>query len=248
MLSKSQVSLIKSLHQKKFRKENQLFLVEGLKALSEFFDSAFTIHSIYAVKEIFPKLPNLSHKQKVFEISISELEKISALQAPQGVLALIEMPQNTILTSKDITKMVIVLDGVQDPGNLGTIIRTADWFGITNIVCSEDCVEVYNPKVVQATMGSLTRVKISYQDLNNLLSDAVLPKFGTLLTGNNIFNTIWPEKGFLIFGSEGKGISPEISALISHPITIPGAGNTESLNVAVAAAICCGELYRNILK
>lgn len=191
---------------------------------------------------------NLSNKQKVCEVTINELQKISALQTPQGILALVEIPKETKITEADIDEIALVLDGVQDPGNLGTIIRTADWFGIKHVVCSEDCVEVYNPKVVQATMGSLTRVKVNYQYLPNLLSNGGLPVYGTLLKGNNIFNTEWPSKGFLVLGSEGKGISDELLPFITCPITIPGGKNTESLNVAVASAICCAELSRNKLK
>lgn len=246
MLSKSQISLIKSLQQKKYRKEHQLFIVEGYKATSEFLVSEYQIQTIYCTADILPKLDNLSNKQKVFEVSIAELQKISALQTPQGILALIKIPENPQLT--EVKEQVIVLDGIQDPGNLGTIIRTADWFGFKTIVCSEDCVDVYNPKVIQATMGSLSRVKVSYQKLHPLLKDNPLPKYGTLLNGNNIFNHSWEDAGFLILGNEGKGISDEIKELISHPITIPGGKNTESLNVAIAAAICCSEMSRNKLK
>jgi TrmH family RNA methyltransferase len=143
---------------------------------------------------------------------------------------------------------MLVLDGIQDPGNLGTIIRTADWFGFKHIICSENTVEAYNPKVVQASMGSLSRVKIHYQSLIDLLKSSSLPKFGALLQGNNLFKTTWPKAGFLILGSEGHGISEEILPIITHPVTIPGSGNTESLNVAISAAICMAELQRNILK
>lgn len=248
MISKSQISLVKSLHQKKYRKEHQLFIVEGFKAISEFISSDFVINSIFCTPEFSAKVANLSNKQKVYEVSINELQKISTLQTPQGILALVEIPKTSKINGTDIEEMVLVLDGVQDPGNLGTIIRTADWFGIKQLICSEDCVEVYNPKVVQATMGSLIRVKVVYQPLAELLSQSVLPKYGTLLKGENIFNTKWETKGFLILGSEGKGISDEILELITHPITIPGGKHTESLNVAIAGAICCAEVSRNKLK
>ncbi|HET8828841.1 MAG TPA: RNA methyltransferase [Pelobium sp.] len=248
MISKSQISLIKSLHQKKYRKEHQLFIVEGFKAISEFISSDFVINSIFCTPEFSAKVAILSNKQKVYEVSINELQKISTLQTPQGILAVVEMPKNKKITCTDIEEMVLVLDGVQDPGNLGTIIRTADWFGIKQLICSEDCVEVYNPKVVQATMGSLIRVKVAYQPLAELLSKSDLPKYGTLLKGENIFNTKWETKGFLILGSEGKGISDEILELITHPVTIPGGKHTESLNVAIAGAICCAEMSRNKLK
>lgn len=248
MLSKSQISFIKSLHQKKYRKINQLFIVEGLKSISEFLDSDYILNSIYATSDIFPKLANLSHKQKVFEVSQSELTKISTLQHPQGALALFQIPQNNSFHIEKADGLSIVLDGIQDPGNLGTIIRTADWFGFDHIICSENTVEAYNPKVVQASMGSLARIRVYEEYLGNLLVKCNLPVYGTLLEGENIFNMVWPKQGFLIFGSEGNGISEEIIPFISHPITIPGNGKTESLNVAISAAICMTELRRNILK
>ena len=206
------------------------------------------INAIFCTPDFVAKVANLSNKQKVYEVTINELEKISSLQTSQGILAVIEIPANKEVSAKDIEEMTLVLDGVQDPGNLGTIIRTADWFGFKQLVCSPNCVEVYNPKVVQATMGSLTRVKVSYQSLTELLIGNNLPKYGTLLKGENIFNTSWTSKGFLILGSEGNGISEEILRLITNPITIPGGKTTESLNVAVAGAICCAEMSRNKLK
>lgn len=248
MISKSQISLIKSLQQKKYRKEHQLFLVEGLKAISEFLDSNYNFDAIYCVKSIIPKLPKLSHNQKVFEISEQELVKISALQTPQGILALVKIPIQAQFNPSELRDIVIVLDGIQDPGNLGTIIRTADWFGFKNIICSENTVDVYNPKVVQATMGSLARVNISYYPLVELLKNSTLPKYGALLNGDNVFKVIWPTEGFVIFGSEGKGISEEILTLITKPVTIPGFGPTESLNVAICTAIICTEIRRNLLK
>jgi TrmH family RNA methyltransferase len=141
-----------------------------------------------------------------------------------------------------------VLDGVQDPGNLGTIIRTADWFGITNIICSEDTVDAYNPKVVQATMGSLARVNVTYNNLAGLISAAKLPVFGTLLNGENIYSTNFGTEGLIIMGNEGNGIRPDIQALVTKAITIPRIGKAESLNVAIATAICCSELTAKSFK
>lgn len=248
MISKSQISLVKSLQQKKHRKEHQLFFVEGLKAIKEFVNSNYTLNAIYATKDIIPNLPKLSDKQKVFEVTNQELEKISALQTPQGVLAVFFIPNTSNYSEANTSDLTIILDGIQDPGNLGTIIRTADWFGFKQIICSENTVDVYNPKVVQATMGSLARINISYQPLIALLKNSPKPKFGALLNGENIFSVDWPKQGFIIFGSEGNGISDEILPLITHPVTIPGYGNTESLNVAISAAIFCTEMRRNILK
>jgi TrmH family RNA methyltransferase len=248
MLSKSQISFIKSLHQKKYRKENGLFLVEGMKSITEFLNSEYKVQSIFSLASTIPKLPKLSQKQKIFEVTDKELEKISLLQTPQEALAIVETPiyeKNNLSLDAGIT---LVLDGIQDPGNLGTIIRTADWFGFKQILCSQDTVEAYNPKVVQATMGSLSRIKISYLDIYPFLKNHPHPKFGTLLNGKNIYQNVWPEHGFLILGSEGNGISPEIAEILDFSITIPGAGNTESLNVAVAAAICCSEIKRISFK
>ena len=248
MLSKSQISLITALHQKKYRKEHQLFLVEGLKAITEFLNSKYALHSIFCVNNLTSNLLKLSGKQKVFEISELELKKISNLQQPQGVLAVFEIPKSLTFLENSVDDIVLVLDGIQDPGNLGTIIRTADWFNFSHILCSLDCVDVYNPKVVQATMGSLARVNIVYTDLAPILKQTQLPVYGTLLNGENIFNTNFEPKGYLIFGNEGNGISEEIISLITKSITIPGGKNTESLNVAISAAICCAEIKRNILK
>ena len=248
MLSKSQISFIKSLHHKKFRKEHQLFIVEGIKSITEFIHSPYNVQSIYCVTDASTKFTNLKQKQKVFEITTSDLQKISALQTPQEALAVVEIPQNPESVLLETKKITLVLDGIQDPGNLGTIIRTADWFGFDQIICSENTVEAYNPKVVQATMGSLSRVKINYLDLPAFLKQTPLPKIGTLLNGKNLYQMEWPKEGLLVLGSEGQGISEEVKTTLTEKVTIPGAGHTESLNVGVAAAICCSEIKRNSFK
>lgn len=193
-------------------------------------------------------MPKLSQKQKVFEVSLQEIKKISALQTPQEALAVVEIPEYAKNVFDFNKKIVLVLDGIQDPGNLGTIIRTADWFGFDTVICSLNTVDVYNPKVVQATMGSLSRINVVYTDLAEFLKEQNAPIFGTLLDGKNIYQQHWTDEGFLILGSEGNGISEEIKVLIDHPVTIPGSGSTESLNVAIAAAICCSEIKRNSLQ
>ena len=142
----------------------------------------------------------------------------------------------------------LVLDGIQDPGNLGTIIRTADWFGFKQVICSLNTVEVYNPKTVQATMGSLCRVNVVYQDLEELLKDITIPVFGAMLNGNSLYETQWGSQGIVILGNEGQGVSAEIVKLIDHPVTIPRVGEAESLNVAVSAAIFCADIRRNFNK
>jgi len=191
-------------------------------------------------------LLKLSHKINFGEISLNILEKISTLKTPQDVVALVKIPAWPTLNYTTLQKKFsLVLDGIQDPGNMGTIIRTADWFGIDHIICSEDSVEVYNPKVVQATMGSLSRINVHYADLSEIIPKINLPVFGALLDGENIYNTNFGSEGLLMMGNEGNGLRPEVKALINTAITIPRTGNAESLNVAIATAICCSEIHRN---
>lgn len=224
-------------------------MVEGIKSVTEFINSGYTIETIYHTPAIGPKLLKLSQKINFQETSATLLEKISSLTTPQDVIAVVKIPQ-WIKTQTAIPpqSFALALDGVQDPGNLGTIIRTADWFGIKNIICSEDTVDAYNPKVVQATMGSLARVNMQYVNLMDFIKQNNLPVFGALLAGNNIYNTDFGDNGLIVMGNEGNGIRPDIEALIQHRITIPQAGKTESLNVAIATAIFCSEISRKTLK
>ena len=225
MLSKSQLGFIKSLHQKKFRKENGIFIIEGIKSIVEFLDSPYKIHSLYSLPQYQSLLPALSANIKLFEVNNAELDKISTLQTPQGILALVNIPVRNKLFAKDLKGFfTLVLDGVQDPGNLGTIIRTADWFGFKQIICSTNTVEVYNPKTVQATMGSLARVNVYYEDLGNLLSDNQLPVFGALLEGKSMYLTDWGTEGLVVLGNEGQGITEEVKAFITNSVTIPRVG------------------------
>lgn len=249
MLSKSQISLITSLQHKKYRWQHQLFIVEGYKSVTEFAQSHYETDTIYHLPEFAPKLLNLSKKINFQEISAAEMLKISCLKTPPGVLALVKIPLQSELNYNLLhKKFSLALDGVQDPGNLGTIIRTADWFGIGNIICSEDTVDAYNPKVVQATMGSLSRVNIHYTNLPDVLPHLNLPVFGALLNGQNIYNTNFGHEAILVMGNEGNGIRPETEHIINTPVTIPQAGKAESLNVAMATAIFCSEISRNTLK
>jgi TrmH family RNA methyltransferase len=249
MLSKSNISLLQSLQQKKFRREHGLFLVEGYKSVSEFINSAYQIEAVYYTATIAPKMLKLSQKMNSVEISSAIIEKITALKTPPDVIAVVKIPQWPVLNHITLNKKFsIVLDGIQDPGNMGTIIRTADWFGIENIICSEDCVEVYNPKVVQATMGSLSRMNVHYVDLPAVLSEIKLPVYGALLDGENIYSTDFDNEGLIVMGNEGNGLSEEVKQLVTKAITIPRGGDAESLNVAVATAIFCSEISRNKLK
>lgn len=249
MVSKSQISFLKSLQQKKHRKEQGQFLVEGLKSVTDFISSDYLINTIYHTPHLASKMLKVSGNIKFQEVSATELEKISSLNTPQEVIALVEIPKQQELHLQELAgKFTLVLDGIQDPGNLGTIIRTADWFGISNIVCSEDTVDVYNSKVVQATMGSLSRIAVNYTNLLLLLPKIKLPVFGAMLNGENIYRTDFGKEGLLVLGNEGNGIRPEIQQLIHKNITIPQLGKAESLNVAIATAIFCNEISRNRLK
>jgi TrmH family RNA methyltransferase len=249
MLSKSQISFIKSLHQKKYRKENGLFIIEGIKSIKEFIHSTYQINTIYYDPTYFQSLPKFPANIKLFEVNNAELAKISTLQAPQGILAIVNTPLAQKLSHNLLSdKFSLVLDDVQDPGNLGTIIRTADWFGINQIICSEQTVEAYNPKTVQSTMGSLARMNIFYTNLAEFFKDVKLPVFGALLTGNNIYEVNWGAEGLILLGNEGHGISENLIKKITIPVTIPRIGQAESLNVAVSAAIFCSEIGKISLK
>jgi len=249
MLSKSQINLLKSLQHKKTRREHGLFLVEGHKSVAEFINSAYHIEAIYHVPAFDPKVLKLSQKINLCDISVTDLEKISSLKTPQQVIALIKIPYWPVLDHQKLSeKFSLVLDNVQDPGNMGTIIRIADWFGISNIICSDDTVDAYNPKVVQASMGSLARVNIYYTDLHDMLSKTKLPLFGAMLDGENIYKTDFGSEGLILMGNEGNGLRPEIQELITTAVTIPRIGQAESLNVAIATALFCSEVSRKTHK
>jgi len=249
MLSKSQINLLKSLQHKKFRREAGLFLVEGQKSIVEFANSPYQIETIYHIPAFDSKVLKLSQKINLCEISVTDLERISSLKTPQDAIAQVRIPSWPALDRKALNgRFSLVLDGIQDPGNMGTIIRIADWFGINNIICSEDTVDVYNPKVIQATMGSLARVKIYYTDLPVLLGLVNLPVFGALLSGDNIYNTDFGDEGLILMGNEGNGIRPETEKMVTRAVTIPRIGGAESLNVAIATALFCSEISRKALK
>jgi RNA methyltransferase, TrmH family len=240
MITKNQIKLIISLQQKKFRIEHKLFIAEGEKVIRELLHSKFELEHIYCTNAIFNDL-NIT---KTTSISESDLKKISALSTANNCLALFKIPDNKLLNDSNL---ILVLDDIRDPGNLGTIIRLCDWFGINQLVCSLETVDVYNPKVVQATMGSLTRVNINYCDLNDYLSKTNLPVFGTFMDGENIYKTQLPEKGIIVMGNEANGISEKLEKLIQNRLSIPRFGSiqkTESLNVATATAIVLSEFRR----
>ena len=245
MLSKSQINLLKSLQQKKFRREQGLFIVEGHKSIIEFINSAYPVEAVYYTSSFDSKVLKLSQKINFCEISVIELEKISSLKTPQDALALVKIPQWPVLQHEQLKgKFSLVLDGIQDPGNMGTIIRIADWFGIDNIICSDDTVDAYNPKVVQDCMGSLDRVRVHHISLTEFLPEIKLPIFGALLNGANIYDTDFGKEGLIIMGNEGNGLRPEIQKMVNNAITIPRIGKAESLNVAIATALFCSEITR----
>ncbi len=243
MLTKNQIKLIASLSQKKFRNQHRLFVVEGKKGVEEFLNSTFELHHLFSISDDF----NIENNQFSL-IKEAELKKISSLTTPNVALAIFKIPK---IGTFDHSKLILALDDVRDPGNLGTIIRLCDWFGIEHLVCSEATVDCYNPKVVQATMGSLTRVSVHYLDLETFLETATVPKFGAFMDGSNIYNHILPTNGVLVMGNEANGISPKIEALIDKKISIPRFGNlqnTESLNVATATAILLSEFSRRTIE
>ncbi|MFD2743569.1 MULTISPECIES: TrmH family RNA methyltransferase [Sphingobacterium] len=245
MLSKSLIRLITSLQHKKFRRQHGLFCVEGLKSILEFADSAYQVETIFATPSAVAKLSKIPQNIKLVPVNEDELKKISFLTNPQGAVALVKIPITDNLTREQLKgHHNLVLDDVQDPGNMGTILRTAEWFGFRQIIASLDTVDVYNPKVVQATMGSLARMRVVYTDIEILIKENAVPSYGALLDGDSIYQTDFKHEGLIILGNEGNGIRPTLLNQINHAVTIPAFGKAESLNVAVAATVFCSEIAR----
>lgn len=248
MISKAKVKFIKSLRLKKNREQARLFIAEGHKVVGELLASGCA-HTIVATQEWLSAHP-APPTNELIAIDEEELRKVSLLQHPQQVLALFPFFDDAASDAVDTTSLSLMLDGVQDPGNLGTIIRIADWFGIGNIYCSTETADVYNPKVVQATMGSIARVRLHYGDLEAMLDrlPTDFPVYGTMLDGNDIYREPLSSHGLIIMGNEGNGISDEIGKRVGHRLQIPsyaeGCATAESLNVAVATAITCAEFRR----
>lgn len=246
MLSKNQIKFIRSLRQKKFRLQNHQFVAEGHKSVSELLRSTLQIVQIYATEEWLndrqSEISNLG-APKVTLVRQKELDRASLLVTAPEVLALVETPKHVLEKNELKGRFSLALDGVRDPGNLGTIIRLCDWFGWTDIVCSADCVDWTNPKVVQATMGSFARVRVHYLDeLEDFLQSAEIPVFGARMSGEDFRNLSVPKEGFLLMGSESHGIRFEADNETS--ISIPGSGQTESLNVGVACGILMSALFQ----
>ena len=251
MLTKNKIKYITSLAKKKFRDEEGVFLAEGAKVVGDILPY-FRCLMLCGTKEYLAQHPELK-ADEIIEISEAELQKCSQLKTPRDVIAVFRQPTPSPLSGEVMREeLSIVLDGVQDPGNLGTIIRLADWFGIHHIICSEDTADAFAPKVIQATMGAITRVALHYTNLTTFLSSIPqgIPVYGTFLEGENIYGKTLSPNGLLIMGNEGNGIRPETQAFINQKLFIPphpaGCETSESLNVAIATAICCAEFRRQL--
>lgn len=238
MLSKNQVKLIQKLHYKKYRNELNLFIVEGKKSINEFLQAGYTPQLLIATEAFTASVP----QHLITPVSKDELRKVSTLQNPDEGLAVFEQPKHKGILQEGV---IVALDNVQDPGNLGTIIRLCDWFGVETLLCNTQTVDCYNPKVVQASMGSLTRVAVHYFDLAAFLTTTALPVYTMDLEGENLYTATFPKDCILILGNEANGISSEVRALSNEVITIPRFSKhqrTESLNVAMAGAIILSEV------
>ncbi|OXL42562.1 RNA methyltransferase [Segatella copri] len=247
MISKNKIKYIRSLELKKNRNKEGKFVAEGFKVVDDLL--ALQPADLIVATQEWLHGKHLAAQTEVIEVTEEELKKVSFLQHPQQVLAVFRQDTSGDY-SINTNELSLALDGVQDPGNLGTIIRIADWFGITHIYCSQDTADVYNPKVVQATMGSIARVKVEYGNLLALVESlpADVPVYGTLLDGDNIYQQQLENRGLIVMGNEGKGISPALAKKVNHRLLIPnfpeGRATADSLNVAIATAITCSEFRR----
>lgn len=251
MLSKAKIKLIQSLEQKKKRREEQLFVAEGPKVVGDLLPY-FTCRLIVAESTWITQHPEV-RATEIIEVTREELRKASFLKTPQEILALFELPAYPTPFDIATNELCLALDDVQDPGNLGTIIRVADWFGIRHIFCSIGTTDAYSPKTVQASMGAISRVQMHYVKLSDFIHEIrtkspSLPIYGTFLEGKNIYKESLTRNGIIIMGNEGNGISEEIHKMVSHKLFIPnfpeGSTTSESLNVAIATAITCAEFRR----
>jgi len=250
MVSKNQMKLVKSLQQKKYRNQHGLFVVEGIKLVREL------LYSDYKPYRLFTTDVSVFDVQdgSVDAVTDAELRKMSGLTTPNTVVGVFEIPK---VGKIDFSDWILAVDDVRDPGNLGTIIRLCDWFGIEHLICSENTVDCYNPKTLQATMGSIARVQVGYTVLEDFLRKTDFPVFGAFMEGRAVYEVELPEKGILVMGNEANGISSEVQALVSEKICIPkpaypktrfGKNSAESLNVATATAILLNEIRRNCEK
>lgn len=248
MLTKAKIAQIKSLDHKKSRRESGLFVAEGLKLAVELIDSGLHVREVYVLAEFADEF---SAFENTVVVTPKEMDRISHLKTPSKVLVLVEIPEYKFDKSVLTENLVLALDDVRDPGNLGTIIRLADWFGITDILCSASTADVFNPKVVQATMGAVSRVRVHYRKLEPVLDEAIkrgVPVYGTFLEGERIYSARLSSFGVIVMGNEGKGISAGVAERITKKLYIPpfpeDMPGSESLNVAIATSIVCAEFRR----
>ena len=255
MLSKNRLKFIISLQKKKIRDEQNLFVIEGDKLVKEFINSDMKVIALIAKPEFIGDIPGevLKGIGEVESVSYEELKQMSSLKTPHNALALVQMPVADTKPGQILKKLCVALDFIQDPGNLGTIIRAASWFGIKNIVCSGDCVDVYNPKVIQASMGAILNVKVHYYDLKKILglaNEKGIPVYGTLLEGESIYSHKLGNKGVILLGNESKGISDDLLPFVTSRLVIPkftsAKHGIDSLNVGMAASIIFSEFARRI--
>ena len=246
MISKNQIKFVRQLEQKKYRQKEGLFVAEGPKVVGDLLRHGWQPKALYATSA-WEGVSGMTGSG-VVQVSGEELQRLSFLQHPQQVLAVFPMPENREMPPLKQGRLYLALDGVQDPGNLGTIIRIADWFGIDAIYCSTDTADVWNPKVVQATMGSIARVSLYYTDLPQMLKSAEVPVYGTLLDGEDIYSQSLSSDGVIVMGNEGNGLSAAVRELVDRKLLIPSFNSSpdmaESLNVAIATAITCSEFRR----
>ena len=247
-MTKNDIKFIQSLKQTKFRKENKMFVVEGNKLVSELLASNFNVDNILVTETWLEKYPEMAASLKSYEIVNSkQMEQMSSMVTPPGIIATAQTPFYKINPKDAENEFILALDGINDPGNLGTMIRTADWFGINKIVCSIDCADVWQAKTIQSTMGSIFRIQIVETDLKEFLYKVNAPVYGALMEGENIFTKkIENKNGIIIIGSESHGIRKDVLPLVTSPIHIPRrkGSQTESLNASVAAAIIMAEICR----
>ena len=251
MLSKSLLKLIKSLELKKYRKEHGLFVAEGGKTVCDLIAGGMSAETVIATSEWLDR-HKAPENTRITEVSEDEMKRASFLRTPQGILAIFRQPEHTLDYDVPTRRLCLALDNVQDPGNLGTIVRIADWFGIEEIYCSTESADIYNPKCIQATMGAAGRVKVFYTNLTELLEKTKekAPVYGTFLDGKDVYNEELSTKGIIVMGNEGNGISAECARHITKRILIPnyptGRETSESLNVSTATAIICSEFRRRM--
>jgi RNA methyltransferase, TrmH family len=254
VLSKNKIKLIRSLDLKKNRIVNGLFVAEGERLVGDILKSEVHVSEIFCTNHIAPDLLKFNSGLKIEIVSKDELSRISFLKTTPEIVALCKIPKLELDWEEIKSSLTLVLDEIQDPGNLGTIVRLADWFGIRNVICSEGCADLYNPKVIQSTMGAFARVKVSYVSLSPFLENAKrlsLPVYGAFLEGDNLYKCDLTENGIIVMGNEGNGISDIVAGSVMRKINIPsfppGEVTSESLNVAIATSVICAEFRRRVI-